>query len=210
MDAVRQLGQPVLEVDGPAEGPRRRLQLFDEEAQVPLVGGDEPLDLLELLARPRRSSLQEMRQHLELEGRPGQGLEHAVVEVAGEPHPLVGHRRGPELAQQVELVELRGHALGHDLAEDQVVAFEVLAVEGEEPPLHDLAAHGPGGHPLDGEASPQVLAHRRAVPTLDPMLGANPGLRGAVREEARRRQLRGHQRRGGGRLPRPLHLAARA
>ena len=53
VDAVRQLGQPVLEVDGPAEGPRRRLQLFDEEAQVPLIGGDEPLDLLELLGAAR-------------------------------------------------------------------------------------------------------------------------------------------------------------
>src|SRR2546426_6171186 len=88
----------------------------DEEAQVPLLVGDQVLDLSQSLARRCWLLVQKPLRGLELQGRAGERLQHAVVQVAGEAYALLGRGGLPQLAREQQVIQGLGEVASHDLA----------------------------------------------------------------------------------------------
>ena len=110
--------------------------------------------------------LPEALHRFELEGRAGQGLKDAVVQVARQADALF--RRGGLLQspRQQVLIQRGGHVARDDLAQYQVIRREGALIEREEMPSGALPLHARTQHAFHTEARSQVGVNRCATPLL--------------------------------------------
>src|SRR6059058_2164048 len=168
-----------------AEGAEFRIA--DEEAEVTLLFSDQPLDLRQTFSGRLLMGLPEPLHRFELQGRAGQRLKDAVVQVARQADALF---RGGGLLQspgQQKVIHGGGHVPGDNLAQYQVIRRERALVEREEASVDALPVHARTQHGSHAEPRSQLGVNRYATPLL------RPSGRGAQHRRLRQAGVRGEK-----------------
>src|SRR6266540_3634823 len=132
------------------------------------------------------------RQTLELERHPGQRMESAIVQVAGQAHALLEHRLLPEALEEVDFVDTVPDVTRHDPAQDEIIRGHVLLVEEEQPARQPLADEAERKHGTHREAGPQSRVERSAIPALE-AIAVHVKYRGAGRARRPAQEVLAHE-----------------
>ena len=155
LEPVNQLAQVAAQAcvwGHQAEG--AELGVANEDAQVALLVDDEPLDRRQSVARRPGVRVPQTLHRLELQGRPGQRLQHAVVQVPKQPDALLGSRGLAYPPGQQRLINRGRHFVRDDLTEQQVIPRHARLVERKEVSAQAFTVHRQAQHGRHGEPRP--------------------------------------------------------
>src|SRR5262249_14121467 len=148
-----------------------RFEIPEERAEIPLLGGEEPLDVAEALDGRGAIGVHEPAGDFELEPGPGQGLEKPIVEIAGEADTRFDRGRRPKPLEEAKPFQAHGQLTRDGLPEDQVVRGGRSDVENEEPAMNRLATKRQPHDGADAEPGAEIRMERDSAPPARLTLG---------------------------------------
>ena len=146
--------------------PVGRLQVLDEQANLPLLDRDGALQRQKPIARGR-GRVRLVSQRLEPQADPGQRLEHAVVEVARDADPILPNGDLVQALLEIQPFQRIAHFVDDNLHErDQLLCRAARAAE-ENPPFQMLDLESGRRQPRLDQARAELAVHRPAPPCGD-------------------------------------------